>query len=243
MKHILTLSLLFLFVTGCSTVPDTDDNQPSDYETALKLVHSGQYDAALEMLQKIYEKDESINQRVQAEMGMIFANYKKGDYEQVEMLSVNVLNTYPTHPDLSYVLFLRAMSLQIQGEKEITKLFEQHIPSGEYPEKLRGSYGVYVKLIKRYPETIYATEAHKRLPPIRDNLAYYELHVARYYLVQGNNEEVIKRARYVKEYYESRLVRKKALNLMKKAYTAMDDKTQLKRVEEALLTVEAERHR
>lgn len=243
MKQILITSLTLFLLMGCTSTPETDNKQPSEYQAAMKLVHSGQYDAALETLQKIYERDESSTQRAQAEMGMIFANYKKGDFEQVDMISANVLKTYPTHPELAYVLFLRGMSLQIQGEKEITKLFEQHIPSGKYPEKLRDAYGEFVKLIKRYPDTIYATEAHKRLPSIRDNLAYYELHVAKYYLVQGDNEEVIKRARYVKEYYESFLVRKKALNLMKKAYTAMDDKSRLKIINEALLQLEADRLR
>lgn len=240
MKHILALSFVFFLLLGCTATPDSETSKLTDYESAMKLVHSGQYDAALEILQSIYEKNESVDSRVQAEMGMIFANYKKGDFEQVEKISASVIKTYPTHPQLSYVLFLRAMSLQFEGEKEIAKLFEQHIPSGEYPEQLRRAYNEYVKLIKSYPDTIYATEAHKRLPSIRDNLAYFELHIAKYYLVQGDNEEVIKRARYVKEYYDSRLVRKKALNLMKRAYTAMDNKAQVKKVDEALQELNAE---
>ena len=240
MKHILTISFLLLLLTGCTTTPETDTKQPSEYDQAMKLTRSGQYDAALEILQTIYEKNESANRRVQAEMGMVFVNYKKGNFEQVDMLSANILKTYPSHPQLSYVLFLRGMSLQIEGEKEIAKLFEQHIPSGQYPEKLRDAYNVFSTLIKSYPDTAYATEAHKRLPSIRDNLAYFELHVAKYYLVQGDNEEVIKRARYVNEYYDSRQVRKKALKLMKKAYVAMDNKTQVKKVEQALQGLDSE---
>lgn len=227
----LFLLLLPLFLLGgCSTTTVSENELASGYEAAMHKIQQGYFQDAIAQLENLKQQTEEPRIRGRLEMGLIYAFYKKGDFNQVIQRADSFFKQYPTHPQSAYVIFLRAMAYQKQGDAHLQKLMDKLSPAGEYPEELRHAYNEFAKLIKRYPDSAFAEEAHKHLPLIRQKLARFELHNARFDLMQERYQEVLRRARYVQEYYKNPLVRKEALSLMEKAYQALDQPDRAKKV-------------
>ena len=53
------------------------------------------------------------------------------------------------------------------------------------PKNVQESFSVFAQLVQRFPNSVYAVDARQRMVFLRNRLADYELHVARYYLKRG----------------------------------------------------------
>jgi len=231
--------LLALSLAGCSSTPISNQEMSDEYGKAMSLVRVGQYDAAIKRFEVLKDSMDDPTHRGRAEMGHLYALYKKDDYDKVIEYSARIIKQYPVHSELVYAVYLRAMSYQQQGNQELLLVLDQMSPSGEYPVALRKAYAEFTILIKRFPDSNYARDAHSSLQSIRKQLARFELHAAQFYMVQGDYEEVLRRARYINEYYANLGVRKQALALMEKAYAAMEKSGKAKRIARELEELEA----
>ena len=222
--------LLALTLAGCSSAPISSQQMSDGYSEAMAQVQEGEYDAAIKSFETLKENVDNPVQRGRAEMGHLYVLYKKHNYDDVIAYAGRIIEQYPEHPDLVYAVFLRAMSYQQKGEQKLSQVLEQMAPNGVYPIELRKAYSEFSIIIKRFPDSGYAREAHTSLAFIRKQLARYELHAAQYFMVQGDYKEVLRRARYINEYYAHPEVRKQALGLMEKAYAAMENTSKAKQV-------------
>jgi outer membrane protein assembly factor BamD len=91
-------------------------------------------------------------------------------------------------------------------------------------------------LLKRYPNSQYATDARQRMLYLRNNLATYELSVAQYYLRRGANVGAVNRAKFVVETYQETPMAADALAVMVQGYEALGEE-QL--AQDALLVLRA----
>ncbi len=232
MKIARLLILLVPFWLGaCATVPDEPQSDKSDQAEAKQLINQGEYEAALEKYDEIRKATNSKVKKGRAEMGKMYTWYKMGDYRAVLKQGQKILEDYPGHPELAYVLYLRAMSWMQLGEKQLETLLSQMPPGKQEPDMLRSAYSEFVKLIKAYPQTGFSSDAYKQLPKIQRELARYELYLARYELIDGRNDEVLRHSRYIIEYYKDPWVEQQALALMKKAYIALKQPEQAKKIQ------------
>ena len=87
------------------------------------------------------------------------------------------------------------------------------------------SYHDFERVLKEFPTSDYAEDARKRMLYLRNNLARYEVHVARYYIKRGAFVAAADRANYVIENYQRTPALKDALKVLIEAYTrlGMDD--------------------
>ena len=85
----------------------------------------------------------------------------------------------------------------------------------------RESFRDFDELIRRFPDSRYAPDARQRMVFLRNNLSFYELDVARYYLRRKAYVASANRARYALENYPGSPELGNALEILHISYTEM----------------------
>ena len=73
-------------------------------------------------------------------------------------------------------------------------------------------------MVTQYPQSEYAADSRQRMIYLRNRLADYEIHVARYYMRRGAWVAAIGRSRYVLENYDGSPAMRDALEITVTAY-------------------------
>lgn len=219
-KLILFLSLALL-LPACATIPADSSLFKIKYTALMKKTNTKAEVVDIKQFKELENLASTGKQRMQAELALAYAYYKNRQFDtcvkQIEAFS----RKYPSYPHLDYVLYLRALATKASGKQQFLKAVNHITANTPYPEKLRLAYTYFVDLITRYPKSEYSTRALNLMKNIRTNLAAYEIFVARYELVEGQNKEVIRRTEYVLEFYKGTPVMNEAYALQAKAYRAM----------------------
>ena len=78
------------------------------------------------------------------------------------------------------------------------------------------------ELCRRFPDSRYCPDARQRMVYLRNNLSYYEMDVAAYYMRRKAFVAAANRARYLIETYPGSPEAGNALVMLHQAYTALD---------------------
>ncbi len=220
MKKIILFLSLLLLLPACTTIPADTSLFEIKYTELMKNANSDTPAIDIEQFKTLLDMASSDKEQMQAELALGYAYYKDQQFElSVEYLEAFIIN-HPSYPHLDYVLYLRALSTKAQGKLEFSEAISNIASNAHYPEKLRLSYTYFVDLITRYPKSEYSAQALNFMKNIRTNLAAYEMFIARYELVEGRHSEVIRRSKYVQEFYKDTPVIDEAYELQAKSYRA-----------------------
>jgi outer membrane protein assembly factor BamD len=86
------------------------------------------------------------------------------------------------------------------------------------PSKSKEAFEDFRRLIDKYPESKYATDAKQRMLAIKNRLAKYEIEVARFYMRREAYVAAANRGRYVLEHYPDTPQIQPALEIMVSSY-------------------------
>jgi outer membrane protein assembly factor BamD len=232
----LSFLIIASLLLSCTSVPDRQASPGKLYQAAMQDVHRGRYEAAIEKLQQLRSSGNDL-QRQQAEVGLAYAYYKSDNPEQALLELQDFIARHPDYPQMDYAIYLRGLIHLKQGVIHLEALRQTLAPQQDYPEELRKAYADFSLLIRRFPQSRYVEPAYKYIETIRRQLAEYELQQARYQLISGDYDEVIRRTRYVEEYYNIPEVTRQALELQLKAYQALDKKNKIEMIKRRLQTL------
>src|SRR5690606_13384798 len=84
------------------------------------------------------------------------------------------------------------------------------------------SFRDFDELVRRFPDSRYAPDARQRMVFLRNNLSFYELDVARYYMRKKAYVAAAARARYAIETYPGSPELGNALEILYVSYNEMD---------------------
>jgi outer membrane protein assembly factor BamD len=87
------------------------------------------------------------------------------------------------------------------------------------PVNARKSFEAFQQLIEKYPHSEYVADSHQRMIFLRNRLADFELHVAKYYLKRGAYVGAINRAKYCVENYDGAPAVKGSMQVLVLAYS------------------------
>ncbi len=236
MRFVLLLVIPFVLL-ACSSTPDRQVSPGKRYQAAMQDVRQGRYPAAIEKLQQLLQSSTNSRQRQQTEVGLAYVYYKSGDLDQALALLQQFVDKNPDYPKLDYVIYLRGLVRLKQGEVHLDTLRQNLGPQQDYPEELREAYGDFSLLIRRFPQSSYVEPAYKHIETIRTQLAEYELQQVRYHLIAGDYDEVIRRSRYIEEYFSIPSITRHALELQLKAYQALGKKDKVEWIRRRLQTL------
>jgi outer membrane protein assembly factor BamD len=139
-----------------------------------------------------------------------FAYYENRDFEESIAAAKRYVSLHPGSPDASYAQYLIASSFydQIPDVSRDQGRTERAMQSLE-------------EVMRKFPDTEYATSAKRKLDVARDQLAGKEMEIARYYLNKKDFTGAINRFKIVVTQYQTTRHVEEALTRLTEAYMAL----------------------
>ncbi len=153
----------------------------------------------------------------QAQLELAYAYYKQNKTD----LALDSINRFikmsPQHPSIDYANYMKGLITFDSGKNLIHYVLPRD-PSNNDPTSLRQAFDIFSLLIKNYPESKYADDAKQRMIYLRNELAEYEMKVAKFYMRRGAYVASANRAKYIMENYQGAEVIPEAVYLLEQAY-------------------------
>ena len=228
MRHIpqlLTGLLVAVLLAGCSLLPDKIDetkgwSAQQLYGEAKDSMNNGNYQTALEYLDKIQARYPFGRYAQQAQLDTIFIQYRDNEPDAAIAAADRFIKTNPRHPYVDYAYYMKGL---VNFQRSNT-LIDRLAPSDRDKTDTgtaRQSYNDFAELTRKFPQSKYAEDARQRMQFLHNSLAAYEVNVADYYLKRGAYVAAVNRATYVLETYARTPATARALGIMTEAYVNM----------------------
>jgi outer membrane protein assembly factor BamD len=225
-KLLLIIPLAVVFLAGCSLLPEKIDETKGWpvqrlYSEARESMNEGNYQTAVEYLDKIQARYPFGRYAQQAQIDTIYCQYKDGEPDAAIAAADRFIKANPRHPYVDYAYYMKGL---VNFQRSNT-LFDRLAPVDRAKtdtNTARQSYNDFSELVRKFPNSQYAEDSRQRILFLHNNLAAYEVHVADYYLRRGAYVAAVNRAKYVLETYARTPVTENALSIMTQAYVRMD---------------------
>ena len=222
------LLLSTALLTGCSwfgggTKDDEEATETAGYteEDFYQVIQSNldarRWDLAIQNLQALEAQFPFGDYADQAQLELVYARYRSGDYEAAIAAADRFVRLHPRHPNVDYAHYLKGLSQARQSRGFLTG-FMPIDQTQRDPATAREAFATFNELLARYPDSEYAPDARKRMIALRNLLAREEINVANYYFRRGAWLAAANRGRYVVENYQRTPAVPDGLAVMAQAY-------------------------
>jgi outer membrane protein assembly factor BamD len=153
----------------------------------------------------------------QVQLDLIYSYYKTGNTEQTLATIDRFVRLNPNHSDIDYALYMRGVT-NMEQDSNLFQSMLQVDRSDRDPSKSKEAFEDFRRLIEKFPESKYTTDAKQRMLAIKNRLAKYEIEVARFYMRREAYVAAANRGRYVLENYPDTPQIQPALEIMVASY-------------------------
>ncbi|GMQ97478.1 MAG: outer membrane protein assembly factor BamD [Gammaproteobacteria bacterium] len=234
MPHSLTVltrfSIVFLLSTvllsGCGFL-QTDEDDTRDwsankfYGKAKGSLKDGDYEEAIRLYEMLESRYPFGAYAQQAQLEIAYAYYKYEEPDSAIAATERFIKMYPRHPSVDYAYYLKGLSNFTRN----LGFMERYIPTDATQRDQSAaltSFDDFSELVRRFPDSKYAEDSRKRMVFLRNSVAAYEVHAARWYLRRGAFIAAANRGREVVEKYQRTPAMEDALAIMYFAYDELD---------------------
>ena len=209
-KRLRIAFLLLIFgASGCAWMPFVNRDKAEDeaqttegilYNSARDSMSSGNYNAAVEKLERLEARFPFGRYAEQAQLELVYARLMSNSLDDAEAAAERFLRLHPQNPNIDYILYLQGLI----SEKYDRNLFDRFRPDDVFKRDVsnsRQAFAYYSQLLATYPDSLYAKDARQRMIHLRNLLAKSEVNIARYYMSRGAYVAAANRARAVVENY------------------------------------------
>ncbi|MDQ7091849.1 MAG: outer membrane protein assembly factor BamD [Methylococcales bacterium] len=235
---ILFICCFILSLQGCETLKGlaSERSDYSDeyvdwgatkfYEEAKKAMAAESYSRAIELYQALESRYPFGEYAAQTQLDIAFAYYKNEDAEAALAAVERFIKINPRSPSADYAYYLKGL---ISFNRNLGFLY-RYVPTDSTqrdPSKYKESYAHFEELLTRFPTSQYVADAKQRMIALRDYLARYELHVAKFYMKRKAYMAAINRAGVIVEECQSKYpapctsATPYALQIMEESYTKL----------------------
>ncbi len=198
---------------------DLDENNiagPEErYILAKNFFDNGNYETASEEFTSLKNLYPLSNEAIQAEIMIGFISYIKMDYDNSINQFKRIIIKYPSHKNLDYVYYMKAMC----NYEQIT----HHELDGKYNELAINDFN---QVIKRFPKSVYAKDSRQKIILVKSNKAAKHMEIGRFYLKEKKYTAALNRFKIVIEDYSMTKFTPEALHRMVEAYYEMGMKSE-----------------
>lgn len=216
------IALLLVVVPGCKKNKGTKPDRPAAemYEQAKRSLDGQNWSRAIGEYQALSTRYPFGRFTEQAQLELAYAYHKGGRPEAALSTADRFIRTYPSHPNVDYAYYLRGLTNYEQRVGFMERMMPSRVRDRDQTTA-RESFRDFDELIRRFPDSRYAPDARQRMVFLRNNLSFYELDVARYYLRRKAYVAAANRARYAIETYPGSPETAGALEILYVSYTEM----------------------
>ena len=191
------------------------------YKKAKKSLDSYDYGQAIKTYEQLTARFPFTDQARQARLDLIYAYYRAGEKESATDAADTFVRENPTHPRVDYAWYVKGLVDFERSANAIEKLFRVDLTQRP-PSTARKSFAAFRTVVEQYPKSEYAHDAQQRMVYLRDRLADYEVHVARYYMKRGAYVAAAQRAKGCVDNFDGAPAVKDALKMMIEAYDRLN---------------------
>jgi outer membrane protein assembly factor BamD len=224
--RLLTTLALVLALAGCGLLPEEKDetkgwSAQKLYSEASAALANGDYTNAIKYYEKLEARYPFGRYAMQAQLDVAYAYYRSEEPAQAIAAADRFIKLYPNSPATPYAYYLKG----IVNFNLSLGLLERYLPTDPSQRDAGAALDAYKdfeELVRRFPDSEYAKDARQRMLYLRNNLARYEVHVARYYLTRGAYMAAVNRAASVVERFQTTPAARDALDVMAQAYDKLE---------------------
>lgn len=224
-KRLLLIATLAL-TAACSSKQVIDENlsEAELYQQAQEHLDNTSYTSAANTLKALESRYPFGRYAEQAQLELIYAYYKNQEPEAAKAAAERFIRLHPQHADVDYAWYLKGLASFDQDRGLLARFLPLDMTKRD-PGAARDSFNEFAQLVSRYPNSRYAPDAKARMIYLRNLLATYEIHVARYYLKREAYIAAANRGRYVVENFQQTPAVGDGLAIMTEAYQrlSLDD--------------------
>jgi len=221
--RLLLIAATALLLAACGK----DDLEQDDGKTAEELYAEAKnhldhtsYEQAVRSYKQLQTRYPFGRYAEQAQLEMAYVYYKAGQPEKALATADRFIRTYPSHPNVDYAYYIRGLTNYEQKIGLLERLMPTRARDRDQSAAIE-AFNDFDELTRRFPDSRYAPDARQRMVFLRNNLAQYEVDVARYYLRRKAYVAAANRARYLLETYPDSPEAGSALEVMHTAYTEL----------------------
>lgn len=187
LSRLLPTILLSALVAACANGPDASVayvERPAEliYADAFESMQEGRYQLAAAQFDEV-ERQHPYSEWARRSMLMAsFANYQANKYDEAISDAQRFISLHPGNRSAPYAYYLIAISY-----------FEQIVDVGRDQQITQQALDALQQVVRRYPESRYATDARLKVDMTRDHLAGKEMDVGRWYLRRNYHLAAINR--------------------------------------------------
>jgi len=221
------LIALALALPGCKTVGGWFGHHKEErtetlevdqlYSEAHAAMQKGDYSRANKYFGRLIARFPFGPYNEQSQLELAYVQYKIGKPEDATATLDRFIRTYPRHKNISYAYYLKAVVNFDRNVGLMTRLFRID-PSARDLNGPVTSFNDFNEVLRRYPNSKYATDARQRMVYLRNELARHELVIGLYYLRRGAWVSAANRGRYLLENYPQSEYEGDAIALMAASY-------------------------
>jgi len=208
-----------LLLAGCATKRDERLQKLSRlapevlYDDGQRAMRSHDYQTAINHFEALISRYAFAPEARQARLNIAYAYYKMDQKESARDAADTFIKDNPQHPSIDYAYYVRGL-VDFERTPYKIELWLGGDPTGRPPQTARDSIESLRTVVTKYPDSIYAADARRRMIYMRNRLADYELRVANYYMRRGAWVAAAQRARQAIEEFDGAPAVKDALRIM-----------------------------
>ena len=187
------------------------------YRRANEQLNSQNFRGAISTYQALESRFPFGSFAAQAQIELVYAYYRNSDLEAARSAADRFIRLHPEDPNVDYAYYMKGLS-SFTADRSIIDRFLPTDPSKRDPGQARASFAEFSQLVALYPDSPYAPDARARMIFLRNTLATYEIHVARYYMTRRAYVAGLNRAKYVVENFQGTPAVPDAMAIMTEAY-------------------------
>lgn len=226
MRKFYTLCLIILFlasVSACkknkkkSSVEVTKYSAETLYNRAKRFMDIGVWDTAIVGYSSLRNQYPFGRYAEQGSLELAYSYYRNFEMELATSTLDRFIKNYPAHEHLDYAYYLKGL-IYFDSERGLMQKVNPDISRDRNQENAKQSFVSLKTFLEKFPNSQYAPDAQKRMVYLRNQLAAFELQVARYYLRRKAYVASINRSKYVVETFQKSASVADSLAVMAEAY-------------------------
>lgn len=190
------------------------------YTEAKTSMQGRNYDRAARFYQRLVSRFPFGAYSEQSQLELAYVLHKQAKTEEATSAIDRFIRTYPTHRNIDYAYYLKALINFDRSSSILLRLARQDMSSRDLGAPTQ-SLNDFADVVRRYPNSRYAPDARQRMVYLRNLLAKHELSVGLYYLRRDAYVAAANRGKYILQTYPQSEHEGDAIALMAVSYTAL----------------------
>lgn len=231
LQKFLFICYLAVALQGCEALQKlTSNSEPEDdytgwdakkfHDNARTAMDAQNYQKAIKLYETLEARYPFGNYAAQTQLDVAYAYFKNDDPEAAIAAADRFIKIHPRDPSVDYAFYLKGLVNFNRGIGFVDRFLPTDT-SQRNPSNAQEAYDNFQELVRRFPDSKYVPDAKQRMLALRNNLAMYEIHVARFYMKRKAYVAAANRSSYVIKEYQRTPAVPYALQVMQEAYTKL----------------------